>query len=146
MPETITTESETETAEAGAAFAARLRPGDWVGLIGPLGTGKSVFARGVGRALGVAGAMPSPSYTILNCHQARIPVYHADLYRIGSPDELDFAGLDSYFQGDGVCLVEWADRIPERWPAGAWRVDIRPAGPTRRIIEILQTIGAGNAT
>jgi tRNA threonylcarbamoyladenosine biosynthesis protein TsaE len=124
-----------ETEAAARELAARLKPGDWVGLIGPLGAGKSVFARAVGRAWGVTTPMPSPSYTLMMVHAGRCPVYHIDLYRVGSVAELDFAGLEPYFSGSGICLVEWADRIRSAWPATGWRVTIMPAeGDERHIL------------
>jgi len=130
--ETLLSHSEEETVAIAEQFAVSLRAGDWVGLVGPLGAGKSVFVRAVGHALGISEAMPSPSYTILNCHNGRIPLYHFDLYRVGSSDELDFAGLDPYFEGEGVCLIEWADKIPERWPPRGWLIEIQPEGATAR--------------
>ena len=122
MPEPLTATSEricttvADTERLAATFAVRLGPGSWVGLIGPLGAGKSVFARAVRRALGVETGMPSPSYTLMSVHQGRMPVYHMDWYRIQSPDELDFAGLAPYFAGNGVCLVEWSARAKAIWP------------------------------
>lgn len=135
-PETLLSHSEAETVAIAQGFAASLRAGDWVGLIGPLGAGKSVLVRAVGHALGIQTAMPSPSYTILNCHRGQIPLYHFDLYRVGSADELDFAGLEPYLEGDGICLIEWADKIPERWPPHGWIIEISPEGPTARKITI----------
>jgi tRNA threonylcarbamoyladenosine biosynthesis protein TsaE len=134
--ESVVSDSESETVAVAIRFAARLAPGDWVGLIGPLGAGKSVFVRGIGEALGVKAAMPSPSYTILNCHHGRMPLYHLDLYRIGSGDELDFAGVESYLGADGVCLVEWADRIRERWPQTGWIIEVDPISTSSRRIQI----------
>jgi tRNA threonylcarbamoyladenosine biosynthesis protein TsaE len=106
-----------------------------VGLIGPLGSGKSVFARAVGRQWGVVAPMPSPTYTLMNCHSGRCTICHMDLYRIGSPDELDFAGLTPYFSGPGICLVEWAEKARLWWPQAGWTVTIEPVDfETRRIV------------
>jgi len=128
------TTSESETVTVAREFATRLKAGDWVGLIGPLGAGKSVFARAVGTALGVREAMPSPTYTLMNVLNGDLPVYHIDLYRLASADELDFAGIVPYFESSGVCLVEWADMIHERWPAAGWTVTIEMThGDQRRI-------------
>ena len=138
MQTTIQTcRSEAETAACAAAFARQLNPGSWVGLIGPLGAGKSVFARAVGRAFGVATPMPSPSYTLLICHDGRCPVYHIDLYRITSPEELEFAGITPYFTAEGICLVEWADRMRSEWPVDGWIVRIAQQSETERQITIL---------
>ena len=96
-------------------FASRigrmLREGDTVLLSGDLGAGKSVVARGVARALGVAGPMPSPTFTLMIPYQGEKRVYHFDLYRLSGPDEFYAAGLDEWFGGTGVCLVEWPETV-----------------------------------
>ena len=128
--------SHEETVRLAREFARLLRPGHWVGLRGSLGAGKSVFARAVAEEWGVTAAMPSPSYTLMNAHQGRCMIYHIDLYRIGSPDELDFAGLTQYFDGEGICLVEWPDKARALWPHTGWLVSIEVSGPTERRIMI----------
>ncbi|MBI5867715.1 MAG: tRNA (adenosine(37)-N6)-threonylcarbamoyltransferase complex ATPase subunit type 1 TsaE [candidate division Zixibacteria bacterium] len=130
------TKSEAETELLATAFAHLLNPGTWVGLIGPLGSGKSVFARAVGRAWGVEAAMPSPTYTLMNCLVGRCPIYHMDLYRIESADELDFAGLTPYFSLSGICLVEWAEKAHSLWPATGWTVTFDQLDEYSRRIEI----------
>jgi tRNA threonylcarbamoyladenosine biosynthesis protein TsaE len=102
--------------EAGASLAKLLRIGDVVTLSGPLGAGKTTFARGLIRALGHQGEVPSPSFAIVQPYDALTPpVTHADLYRLQSPDELDELGLDDAALF-GALLVEW----PERAGASAW--------------------------
>lgn len=135
------TYSVEETEKVAERFAGVLTPGDWIGLVGPLGAGKSVFARVVGRAFGVRELMPSPTYTLMNCLPGRVPVYHIDLYRLASVDELDFAGITPYFQGDGICLVEWADRIPSYWPENGWVIRIQILGDHQREISIARHRG-----
>ena len=101
------TVSSEDTTAFGAAMGALLQPGDAVLLTGDLGAGKSVIARGIARALGVTGAMPSPTFTILIPYQGRKKVYHFDLYRLSDPDEFYASGLDEFVGGDGIALVEW---------------------------------------
>ena len=82
-------------------------------LNGDLGAGKTCFAQGVAKGLGVAGNSPvtSPTYTLLNIHQGRLPLYHFDLYRLSQVDDLADLGYDEFAEGDGMTLVEWADRM-----------------------------------
>ncbi len=125
-----------ETERLAAAFAVQLSAGSFVAMTGPLGAGKSVIARAIGVAWGVAEPMPSPTYTIMAVHQGRVPIYHMDLYRLGSADELEFAGLRTYFQSDGLCLVEWAERARDAWPNLGWIISIEVGEGDDRLISI----------
>jgi tRNA threonylcarbamoyladenosine biosynthesis protein TsaE len=108
--------SEDATAAAAAKLASVARPGDVVTLSGPLGVGKTAFARGFIAALGHQGEVPSPSFAIVQPYEdLDPPVWHVDLYRLEDPAEVDELGLDS--AADAVLLVEWAERAgPEMWP------------------------------
>ena len=121
------TRSEAETLRFASALAEMLGAGDTVLLDGDLGAGKSVMARGIARALGVTGAMPSPTFTLLIPYQGRIPVYHFDLYRLADPDEFYAAGLDEFVGGDGVAVVEWP-QMAELEPRPALKLSIRRGG------------------
>lgn len=101
------TRSEAETMRFASALAGMLDAGDTVLLEGDLGAGKSVMARGVARALGIAGAMPSPTFTLLIPYEGTKKLYHFDLYRLSDPDEFYAAGLDEFIGSDGIALVEW---------------------------------------
>ena len=131
------TRSESETRALAARFAASLKPGDVVLLHGDLGAGKSVFVRGAARALGVTGAMPSPTFTLLIPYEGRVKLYHFDLYRLSDPEEFYAAGLDEFVGGDGVALIEWPE-MAELDPEGAVHVRIArsPLGDEARVIEI----------
>ncbi|HLU69595.1 MAG TPA: tRNA (adenosine(37)-N6)-threonylcarbamoyltransferase complex ATPase subunit type 1 TsaE [Fibrobacteria bacterium] len=104
--------SESETLALAADFAATLRPGDVVALRGPLGAGKTLFSRGVARALGYEGPVSSPSYALIHEYDGRQPVYHMDLYRLADGADWEEIGLGHYLHGDGICLVEWPERLP----------------------------------
>lgn len=117
------TKNEAETAAFGETLGAFLRAGDSVLLRGDLGAGKSVLARGVMRALGVRGAMPSPTFTLMQPYRGRENIYHFDLYRLEDEDEFFEAGLCDYLGGDGIALVEWP--IPDmEIPSPALVVDM----------------------
>ena len=107
--------SEQHTASAGAALARLSRPGDVITLSGPLGAGKTAFARGFIQSLGHEGDVPSPSFAIVQPYEdLQPPVWHVDLYRLEDPAEIDELGLDA--AADAVLIVEW----PERAGKGAW--------------------------
>ena len=109
-------QSEDETAGAGAALAKVARAGDVIALSGPLGVGKTAFARGFIAALGHQGDVPSPTFAIVQPYEdLDPPVWHVDLYRIEDPSEIDELGLDA--ATDAVLLVEWPERAgPSAWP------------------------------
>ena len=131
----ITTHSAKETRALGAKLAAHLRPGDVVLLRGDLGAGKSEFARGVARGLGVQGPVPSPSFTILNMYdEGRIPLYHFDWYRIHDPDEIGEMGFEEQIGGDGIALIEWSEQAPEYVPDRALDISIRAVDENTREI------------
>lgn len=115
-----------ETHRLGTLLGTLARAGDVILLDGDLGAGKTAFTQGVGLGLGIGATINSPTFTILKEYQGRLPLYHFDLYRIDDPDEIASLGFDEYFDGEGVCVVEWAERgevagasslsyWPERW-------------------------------
>lgn len=124
---------EAATAALGESLAKALpaAPGGWLVLLeGDLGAGKSTLARSLLRALGHRGAVPSPTYTLVEPYEFDFgPVYHVDLYRIGSPGELDFLGWDEL--SDGLLLVEWPDRAPGLYAQADLAVALDYAGDGR---------------
>ncbi len=120
--------SEEETARIAGALGEKLLPGDTVLLYGELGAGKSVFARGCARALGVKNEMASPSFTLLQSYEGeRYKVNHFDLYRLGSADELYYSGLEEHIGENAVSLIEWPQQA-DVCPGKRIEVDIERAG------------------
>lgn len=119
------TESAGETRALGARLADKLCAGDVVLLSGAMGAGKSEFARGVARGLGLDGPIPSPSFTILCLYrEGRLPLKHFDWYRLSGEDELYGAGLDEYVGGEGITLIEWHERAPGAVPETCLEVSL----------------------
>jgi tRNA threonylcarbamoyladenosine biosynthesis protein TsaE len=110
----IISHSEAQTRRLGAHLAGLLSPGDVIALAGGLGTGKTRFAQGVGQGLGVTEPIVSPTFTLVREYRGsgiRHPFFHVDLYRIENALETSTFGLEEYLYGDGVCLIEWANRL-----------------------------------
>ena len=105
---TINIKNEEETKEFGLKIGQEAVPGQVIGLIGDLGTGKTTLTKYIARGLGVEENISSPTFMIVReYHGGRMPLYHFDVYRIGDPEELFDIGADEYFDGDGLCVVEW---------------------------------------
>ena len=132
----IISHSPEETRALGEKLAARLAPGDVVILEGELGAGKSELARGIAKGLGVQETVTSPSFTILNVYESgRCPLYHFDWYRLESAEELFELGLEEYLGGDGIAVVEWAEKCPEALPEKTIRIRLEATGDEERRIE-----------
>lgn len=108
----VETSSPEATESLGRRIGAHLRPGDTVALVGPLGSGKTVLARGLALGAGATGHMASPSFVVIREYAGPVRVYHADLYRLEHPGDLAHLGLEELMDGDGIVIVEWADRAP----------------------------------
>ena len=133
---TVTNSAE-ETRALGEKLASRLKAGDVVILEGELGAGKSELARGIARGLGVTETVTSPSFTILNVYESgRCPLYHFDWYRLESEEELYELGMDEYLGGDGIAVVEWAERCPDAVPENVLRIRLEVTGGESRRITI----------
>ena len=113
----IKIKNEKETENFGRRLGESLSAGDVVAMVGDLGTGKTTLTGYIARGLGIKETVSSPTFTIIKEYNSgRLPLYHFDVYRIGDPEELFNIGADEYFDGDGVCVVEWADMVSEELP------------------------------
>ena len=129
--------SPEETEHIGEMLGRRLRPGTVVAYRGGLGMGKTSFTRGLARGLGCAGRVTSPTFTIVNEYDGATPLFHFDMYRLGSSDELFDIGWEDYLTRGGVCAVEWSERVDDAMPADTLWVDIaRGTDESDRIITI----------
>ena len=122
---TIESFSPQQTESIGFELGQKAKAGDIYCLSGDLGVGKTVFTRGFAKGLGVEEEyITSPTFTIINEYKGRLNLYHFDVYRIGSIEEMDDTGYEEYFFGDGVCLIEWAELIEEIIPPEAVWINI----------------------
>ena len=131
--------SERETEELGAELSRHLRAGNVIAFRGGLGMGKTAFVRGLARGLGYPGRVTSPTFTIVNEYEGgRLPLFHFDLYRLNSADELWGLGWDEYRERGGVCAAEWSEQAPELFPEGTICVTLErgPDGDNSRRVTI----------
>ena len=105
-------------------IADTLKGGEFIAMYGDLGAGKTAFVQGLAKALGITNHVTSPTFTIVNEYEGRLPLYHFDVYRIADPDEMYEIGYDDYIDSDGVCVVEWAELIEELFPDKYYKLTI----------------------
>ena len=131
---TIVTRSRQETMALGRRLGALLEPGDVVALDGPLGSGKTTLTKGLAEGLGVEDPrwVTSPTFVLVHEYPGRVPVYHIDAYRLSGPDDAEALGTDELFFGDGVAIVEWAERIAEVLPPERLDIELSHVGDDAR--------------
>ncbi|HPU83967.1 MAG TPA: tRNA (adenosine(37)-N6)-threonylcarbamoyltransferase complex ATPase subunit type 1 TsaE [Candidatus Latescibacteria bacterium] len=133
-PRTYVTNSPDETREFGEKIAPRLGPGNVVFLYGDLGSGKTTLVQGICAGLQVSVWPNSPTFTLINQYEGRVPVFHCDFYRLGDPGELATLGLEEVFFGNGIALVEWPELAEEWAPLDTIRVKITRRSAKKREI------------
>ncbi|MCI2035663.1 MAG: tRNA (adenosine(37)-N6)-threonylcarbamoyltransferase complex ATPase subunit type 1 TsaE [Oscillospiraceae bacterium] len=131
------TASAPETEALGEKIAGHLKAGDVLALFGGMGTGKTTLTRGVARGLGIAEGVSSPTFALVHEYAGRLPIYHFDMYRVESWDDLYSTGFFDYLDSGGILIVEWSEKIENALPENAIRVSLRP-GPSEneRIITV----------
>lgn len=136
MEHEFTTHSPDETLERGKAFAAELSPGNVVCLEGDLGAGKTHFVKGMALAWGIPSSeVHSPTFTLIHEYKGDKELYHFDCYRMESPREALEIGAEEYFYGDGICVIEWPDRIRSLIPPESIWISIEaPDKKTRKFV------------
>jgi tRNA threonylcarbamoyladenosine biosynthesis protein TsaE len=134
----ITTASSRETEQLGACIGSLLHPGCFVSLQGDLGGGKTCLTRGVVASVAPQSAhlVASPTYAIMNCYPGNTPVYHFDFYRLAGDNDIAELGFEELFYGDGVCIVEWSERLTELLPLDVITILFEYAGEDQRNITL----------
>ena len=137
-PITIDVQSLTETEALGRRLAAHVFPGAVVALVGTLGAGKTLLVRAIAKGLDIPNpaVVNSPTFVLIQEYEARLPIYHFDAYRLASEAQFADLGVHEYFQGNGVCLVEWADKVPTCLPAERLEIRITITGQQSRRLAI----------
>jgi tRNA threonylcarbamoyladenosine biosynthesis protein TsaE len=134
----VTTHSPEETRDLAAGLVQRLGPGTVLALRGPLGSGKTCFAQGCGRGLGVEERyITSPSFVLVREYRGRLPFYHIDLYRLSAGPALALLGLEEYIDGEGVTVIEWAEKLAGALPPRTIEILFAGRGETQREISII---------
>ncbi len=135
----LETRSAEETIDLGKRIGKLLRLGDVVALIGKLGSGKTTLAQGLARGLGVKKRdyVTSPSFTLIKEYKGKLPVYHIDLYRIDNLREVYDLGYEEYFYGEGVTIIEWAEKVRKLLPQEVMIINLEIIAEKRRRVELI---------
>jgi tRNA threonylcarbamoyladenosine biosynthesis protein TsaE len=136
----LVSRSPEETQAIGERLGSRLVAGAVVACTGELGAGKTCLLQGLARGLGVTGEVTSPTFVLINQYRGRLPVYHLDAYRTGSLTELVDLGLEEMIHGDGVTVIEWADKLLPLLPARTIHVHLSGLGDEPREIRIQEPV------
>ena len=127
-------EDENKTKEIGQTVGNLLTPGSVICLIGDLGAGKTTMTQSLAKALEVDDYITSPTFTIVNEYEGKMPLYHFDVYRIGSSDEMYDIGYEEYINGEGVCIIEWANLIEDILPDEYLYIELKYKDMSREMI------------
>lgn len=132
------TRSVQETEQLASEFAKELKRGDVIAFTGGMGAGKTAFVRGLAKGLGVSGEVSSPTYAIVNEYRGNPALYHFDMYRVGSPEDLFTTGYYDYLdEGESILAVEWSENITDSLPKQTIYVNITPLSESERKIQII---------
>ena len=154
----LISDSREQTLEMGRLIGAILERGDVVALIGELGSGKTCFTQGLAKGLGVEENVPvvSPTFTLINEYPGKIPLIHLDVYRLSGPRDLEDMGYEEYFEGGGIIVIEWAEKIRDILPAKTLFVSMRYIdentremileGPGEKIRKLEELLNRGGST
>ena len=131
---TVFSESEKDTFNIALEYGKTLKSGDVILLHGDLGAGKTAFTKGIAKALNINEEVTSPTYSYLNVYGGKL--FHYDFYRLSSGEEAEALGLNDYFEGDNICIIEWGENVEEILPETAKNVTIEKLGENKRKITL----------
>ena len=133
---TFHTKSEQETIQLGERIGSLLKKGDIIAMQGTLAAGKTTITKGIARALGITDTITSPTFCLISEYYGRMPLYHMDVYRLDGREDFINLGTDDMLYGDGVCIIEWSEKIMEELPSTTIVLRLTPQEDGSRIIEI----------
>ena len=139
MKTVFETNSPAETEQIGFALGSRLAPGTVIAMTGDLAAGKTTMLRGLARGMGLSDDVTSPTFAIVHEYrEGNLPLFHFDMYRLASSDELFDIGWEDYIREGGVCAVEWSENVADAIPSDAIRIDLQVTGDSSRKITITE--------
>lgn len=138
-PASYITNNQDETFSIGLELGKNAKPGDVFALIGELGAGKTILAKGIAKGMGIDDEITSPTFTLLEVYESAPPLYHFDLYRISADAELENLFFEEYWFGDGISVIEWADRALDRLPKEKHTITLGYIDKNKRSISIEYT-------
>ena len=133
---TFHTKSEQETIQLGEKIGALLKKGDIIAMQGTLAAGKTTITKGIARALGITETITSPTFCLISEYYGTMPLYHMDVYRLDGREDFVNLGTDDMLYGDGVCIIEWSEKIMDELPSSTIILRLTPQDDGSRIIEI----------
>ena len=130
----VISNSAQETIKFGEKLGKKLKANDVIALSGNLGAGKTTLMQGLAKGLGVKEYVTSPTFTLINQYKGKILVFHVDLYRLESENQIEDLGIEEYFKANGVCVIEWAERMAKLLPPNANKIELKYLNENDRLI------------
>lgn len=134
---TLTSASPETTMEIGRRIGACLRKGDILALQGTLAAGKTTITKGIALGLGISEDVTSPTFTLISEYEGKIPLYHMDVYRLDSPESFIDLGVEELLYGNGVCVIEWSEKVMSELPGSTIVIKIEMISPSERSITVV---------
>ncbi len=139
MQKTYISKNREHTIKLAKTFSKQLKQGSSIGLIGELGSGKTVFVKGLAKGLGIKENVTSPTFTLLQIYAGKIPLYHFDLYRLNSKNELEDIGYEEYLYNNKIVVIEWAEKFIDLFPKKGYLIYFKYINKNQREIKITKS-------